>query len=243
MDQGTLFEAAPSAPECSYPHLAATTGYRYGCRCQRCVDGKRAAPTEQRLCRIDGCDQPVAAKPHARRCDHHLTFDAAEFAPKPPRKPKICRIEGCDQESDGGKGYTLCVDHLPGPCEVCGRPQSPQRRSHWAPLCSGCRREYRRFLKQAKEHSLPPELAVAWILEPACQLCSAELTLGNAGWNHGKYAIDHDHQCCPTGHSCGTCIRGLLCPQCNMRLGHFERLLEDVPHDSLAAYLRSRAAH
>jgi len=38
--------------------------------------------------------------------------------------------------------------------------------------------------------------------------------------------IDHDHNCCPGSYSCGRCIRGLLCSQCNTALG----LLSDDIH-------------
>lgn len=34
-----------------------------------------------------------------------------------------------------------------------------------------------------------------------------------------RLSVDHDHACCPGEGSCGKCIRGLLCSNCNRVLG------------------------
>lgn len=37
----------------------------------------------------------------------------------------------------------------------------------------------------------------------------------------GHLHVDHNHGCCPGNKSCGKCVTGLLCKQCNMGLGLF----------------------
>ena len=50
--------------------------------------------------------------------------------------------------------------------------------------------------------------------------------------------IDHDHSCCPEKGSCGKCIRGLLCGNCNRLLGTYENRRGTLVLDKLEEYLK-----
>lgn len=47
--------------------------------------------------------------------------------------------------------------------------------------------------------------------------------------------VDHDHACCPGKRSCGKCVRGLLCHNCNIGLGAFGDSVEKM--QAAIAYL------
>lgn len=71
--------------------------------------------------------------------------------------------------------------------------------------------------------------------EARCAICRT----AEPGGRHGTWHVDHDHTCCPHGKSCGGCIRGLLCQNCNIGLGHFlddpARLMAAVQYLSTTA--------
>ena len=42
------------------------------------------------------------------------------------------------------------------------------------------------------------------------------------GCTNPPECVDHDHSCCPGKRSCGGCVRGLTCKNCNLMLGFAE---------------------
>lgn len=69
-----------------------------------------------------------------------------------------------------------------------------------------------------------------------CAICAEPETRKHQNGNVRALSVDHDHTCCTEDKSCGQCIRGLLCSDCNFAIG----LLKDSPiiAMSLVAYLR-----
>jgi hypothetical protein len=61
-----------------------------------------------------------------------------------------------------------------------------------------------------------------------CAICgTTEVGEGSRGWH-----VDHDHACCPTkARSCGACVRGILCADCNNAIG----FMQDDPRRLRAA--------
>ena len=92
--------------------------------------------------------------------------------------------------------------------------------------------QHRRY--QVKHlYGLTPEDSTA-ILESqdgVCRICPTDIAAS------GAWYVDHDHSCCPGKRSCGECVRGFLCRDCNTALGLFSDDVERLR--SAIAYLNS----
>jgi hypothetical protein len=84
-----------------------------------------------------------------------------------------------------------------------------------------------------RQHGITPERwdAIFAAQGGRCAAC------GEENQNNRQFHIDHDHECCPGSHSCGKCIRGLLCHHCNVALGHVKDDLDRLQR--LAEYVLS----
>lgn len=75
-----------------------------------------------------------------------------------------------------------------------------------------------------------------------CKICRTDKPGAQTA---GRWHIDHDHACCPGRKgSCGKCLRGILCGNCNLGLGNMkdDPVIVRAALDYLVAYQARRAA-
>lgn len=73
-----------------------------------------------------------------------------------------------------------------------------------------------------------------------CFLCEQPESKVHRSGTSMRLAIDHDHRCCPDKKSCGKCVRGLLCYECNLFLGKIEMKPKLVEKFNLGSYVNRR---
>lgn len=132
-------------------------------------------------------------------------------------------------------------------CPACGetKPRSEYYsagRNSLQTECKPCKQAYQRRTQTADtrrlaKYGLCPAQFQALLRAQfrACQICKTPFGMLTPHALH----VDHDHTCCPGPQTCGKCVRGLLCCECNRGLGKFQ---DDVRAlESAARYLRRSA--
>ena len=125
---------------------------------------------------------------------------------------EVCSVEGCGKPHSS-KGY--CSTHYarltrtgtladpsskaPKVCGVAGCDKPHLSKG----LCDGHYQRKRIYSLSVDE--------LCYLLDQPCGICGSRENM----------QIDHDHSCCPGSKSCGKCVRGALCGNCNAGLGHF----------------------
>lgn len=129
----------------------------------------------------------------------------------------------------------------------CGATDVHNGRRHnsgnsWPYICASCIEPIKHVADALKRHKVSHERARKLRDDPRCEACGeVDLLVKARESSHGSLrsmlVVDHDHTCCPGAHSCGRCVRGLICRDCNSAAG----LLVDSPNRAraLAAYLDS----
>lgn len=170
--------------------------HRYG-------DPLAGAPTRRRapkgLCSMDECGKPVRS---IGLCDMHYWRNRKYGSPN--------SLKNAARQYDG-QGRKLCAT-----CQQWLDPSLFKGNSHMADgLLSQCKRCYR-----DRAHHLTVDRRDLLLKRQGNQCGIAACGRAIELYGPNTYHVDHDHTCCAGVHSCGECIRGLLCPSCNAALGY-----------------------
>src|SRR5580704_3626608 len=168
---------------------------------------------------------------HLNICRDASSYKAAKIRDKDPRTCELC---GKSRESwffRGGRAKSvvcrICEDERPAErwCVGCREwfPKSSLARTgrggnYTVNRCAPCRTAYSHGTTVAEI------LRIQGAGHPQCAACGSEADL----------KVDHDHGCCPAQRSCGKCVRGYLCHECNSAEGLLKTPERAV---ALAAYM------
>lgn len=162
-------------------------------------------------CEFDGCDRNARRNGYCNA--HHFQMKAGT----PLRPLRKYRPQGTASHRDelGRKNCPRChQDKIP--TEYYTAAHTVDGLSAICIRCDRSAKLLRKFRITLAEY----ELLLAK-QGGKCAICSTvECPTGK------QFAVDHDHRCCPGAKTCGKCIRGLLCNNCNYILG----LLHDDTH-------------
>jgi hypothetical protein len=190
-----------------------------------------------RICDVAECDRPHMAR---GLCQEHYgpAYRRGDF---PTARKLTCVEDGCERSVRARK---LCIFHyqrLMRSGAVTLQQKNVGKQCYETDCAEPaytrgfCVNHYANW-RSVERHGITREQYLAMLASQGevCAICERT----SPGEFFGRWAIDHDHRCCPGQTSCGRCIRGLLCRACNMGLGQFG----DDPNQlmSAAAYLLTR---
>ncbi len=143
------------------------------------------------------------------------------------QEPRPCRTCAATFTPTGGGRWLHCpscrersLTEIPKTCRNCSTLFWLPRRSKgcgpYVRYCSTCHPERERFATLRKVGTTDRAYKALLAGQAGgCAICGEPCRTGRS------LAVDHDHSCCPGRTSCGKCVRGLLCADCNNGLGRF----------------------
>lgn len=150
---------------------------------------------------------------------------------RPATGRSIC--EECLQRKRDQRSRIAGERNAAGFCrQGCGRPLSSKT------LCFECRRDARDASVRIRYGLSPEDYADLLVKQGGrCAICrTGACTTGK------RFAVDHDHTCCPGMETCGNCIRGLLCNACNSLVGQIEAPSRNPLTPQALTYLTTKEA-
>lgn len=152
-------------------------------------------------CKHDSCNSLVRAR---GLCSKHWNYE----------QYGKCKNE-CNQPAANSKGFCHnCIKRngkapstrRDGTCSKCGNTLNYDLR------CSICRKI------EQKNNNLKRRYGITidqWNLilskqNNVCKICKRDSK---------RFVVDHNHLCCPEIKTCGECIRGIICENCNRAIG------------------------
>lgn len=147
------------------------------------------------------------------RCKRTLPEESFEFrADKSKGRQAACRE--C-QDPDGVKRCRKCERILPK-SEFHRASKGKGSKQYYQSDCKRCQRGNTRTYRLSLYH-LTDEDYERMLRKQGykCAICGGLPLYGH------HFHVDHDHTCCDYEGSCGACVRGLLCDDCNRGLGMF----------------------
>lgn len=162
----------------------------------------RIRKTPGLICSVEGCDKLVGKRGARGVCGahlHRLRRHGDPLAGRRAHKSTLIRDEL-------GRKQCICCEEWLDVVRF-GTHRSALDGLHSS--CTRCGIDSRHHLTPSRRYQLLAQQD--W----KCRACNAVLTLYGAE----TYHIDHDHACCSRAFSCGECIQGLLCKNCNPMLG------------------------
>lgn len=241
--------------ECEHAHVAkGLCGMHY----QRLKKRGSTALPPARKCAVDGCEQRHFGRGYCNT--HHRRWLATGSVEVTPRVRKTCTFTDCGRpavsaslcgghaqqvkrgaelkplrlsrkstirDERGRKRCRTCTVWLPAEAFYPNSKQSDGLTAY----CKRCDRSAR--LLRNYGITLDGYEAMLTTQGGACAICHVAPDEGSS------LHVDHDHACCPgRKKSCGRCVRGLLCEDCNRVLGVFRD--EPTRFQSAIIYLAKR---
>ena len=124
-----------------------------------------------------------------------------------------CKVEQPIENFHKGKTTRMC--------KVCKKDYDIKYRVTWNKKPYSRISRYKSHLKLRYSITLDELVEVYELQGGGCAICNKSLPHpADEQGDKWQSNIDHDHACCPTDTTCGNCVRGLLCRDCNLMLGH-----------------------